>query len=65
MPAHDKTYNKTCATNEDSDQTAHPRILIRIFADRMCLPKHVGYPTRDKRESLPYWVDVQADLGRF
>ena len=25
---HDKTYNKTCATSEDSDQTAHPRSLI-------------------------------------
>ena len=23
--AHGKTYNKTCATSEDSDQTAHPR----------------------------------------
>ena len=27
-PAHDKTYNKTCATSEDSDQPAHQRILI-------------------------------------
>ena len=22
-PAHDKTYNKSCATSEDSDQPAH------------------------------------------
>ena len=22
--AHDKTYNKTCATSQDSDQPAHP-----------------------------------------
>ena len=36
-PAHDKTYNKTCAISEDSDQPAHPRSLIRVFADRMCL----------------------------
>ena len=36
-PAHDKTDNKTCAISEDSDQPAHPRSLIRIFADRMCL----------------------------
>ena len=27
-PAHDKTYNKTCATNKDSDQPAHPHSLI-------------------------------------
>ena len=26
--AHGKTYNTTCATSEDSDQTAHPRSLI-------------------------------------
>ena len=36
-PAHDKIYNKTYATSKDSDQPAHPRSLIRIFADRMCL----------------------------
>ena len=29
-PAHNKTYSKTCATSEDSDQ--HTRNLIRIFA---------------------------------
>ena len=34
---HDKTYNKTCATSEDSDQPAHPRSLIRVFANRNCL----------------------------
>ena len=33
-PAHDKTYNKTCVTSENSDQPAHPRSLIRVFADR-------------------------------
>ena len=27
-PTHDKTYNKTKATSEDSDQPAHPRSLI-------------------------------------
>ena len=36
-PAHGKTYNKTCAISEDSDQPAHPRSLIRVFAVRMCL----------------------------
>ena len=38
-PAHEKTYNKTCATGEDSDQPS-------------------GNLKRDKREPLPYWVDV-------
>ena len=41
-PAHDKTYNKTSATSEDSDQPAHPRSLIRVFADRMCLLQPPG-----------------------
>ena len=62
-PAHDNTYNKTCATSEDSDQPAHPRSLISVFADRMYLLQPPGYPKRDERESLPYWVDVQADLS--
>ena len=47
-PAHDKTYNKTCATSEDSDQPAHPRSLIRVFADRMSLLQPPGYSKRDK-----------------
>ena len=62
-PAHDKTYNKTCATSEDSDQPAHPRSLIRVLADRMCLLQTRGYPKWDKREPLPHWVDVQAELS--
>ena len=54
---------KTFAISEDSDQPAHPRSLIRVFADRVCLLQPPGYPMRDKRELLPYWVDVQADLS--
>ena len=61
--AHNKTYNKTCATSKDSDQTAHPRSLIRVFADHMCLLQPPGYPKRDEKEPLPYWVHVQADLS--
>ena len=60
--AHGKTNNKTCATSEDSDQTARLRSLIRVFADRMCFLLSPGYPKRDKQESLLYWVGVQADL---
>ena len=62
-PAHDKIYNKTCATGEDSDQPAHPHSPIRVFADRMCLLQPPDYPKMDKRKSLPYWVDVHADLS--
>ena len=62
-PAHDKTYNKTCANSEDSDQSAHPCSLIRIFADCMFLQQPTGYPKRDKLEPFPYWVDIQADLS--
>ena len=51
------------ATNEDSDQPAHPRSLIRVFADRMCLPQCPRYPKSYKLEPLPYWVDIQADLS--
>ena len=29
----------------------------------MCLLQLPGYPKRDEQESLPYWVDVQADLS--
>ena len=31
---HDKTNKMTCAPNEDSDQSGHPRSLIRDFAVR-------------------------------
>ena len=47
-PAHVKTCNKTFATSEDS-QTALPRSLIRVFADRMCFLQPTGYLNRDKR----------------
>ena len=56
-PAH-KTYNNTCATSEDSDQTAHSRSLIRVFSDHMYLLQPLGYLKSDERESLPYWVDA-------
>ena len=49
------------ATSEDSDQPVHPHSLIRDFPDRMRLLQPPGYPKRDKREPLPYWIDVQPD----
>ena len=62
-PVHNKTYNKTCATSKNSDQPAHSRSLVRVFADSKCLLWPPGYPKRDK--PLPYWVAVQADLSLF
>ena len=62
-PGHNKTYNKTYVTSEDSDQPANLHSLIRVFTDRMCLLQPPGYPKRDKRELLPYWVSVQANLS--
>ena len=41
-----------CATSEDSDQPAHLRSLIRVFADRMCLLQPPGYPKRDKKRTF-------------
>ena len=29
-PDHDRTYNKTCATSEDSDQPVHPHVPYKI-----------------------------------
>ena len=62
-PMHVKTYIKTCATSEDSDQPAHPRSLLRVFADNVCPLQPPGYRKRDKREVLLYWVNVQSDLS--
>ena len=40
------------ATIEDSAQPAHPRNVCRVFADRMCILQPLGYPNRDKWDSL-------------
>ena len=53
-PAHEYTYNKACATSVDSDQPAHPRSLIRVFADPMFVLQPQGYPKPDKKRALPY-----------
>ena len=54
--AHDKTYNKACATSEEADQPAHPHSLARVFADRLCLTQPPGYPKSEERKSLPNCV---------
>ena len=35
----EKTFLWTCTTSKDSDETAHPRSLISVFAVRV---KHIG-----------------------
>ena len=62
-PADEKTYNKTCAPSEVSDQPAQQCSLIRVSADCMCILRPLGYLKRDKLELLPHWIDVQADLS--
>ena len=47
-----KNFNKTCATSEDADQTAHPRSLIRVFADHKCLLQPPCCPKRDKMRTF-------------
>ena len=39
-----KPYLLTCAPNEDSDQPAHPRSLIRVYVVRMNKLCILGYP---------------------
>ena len=56
-PVHDKTYNKTCVTSEDSDQSSLIPCTVSSTAP--------GYPKRDKRGPLSYLVDVQADLSLY
>ena len=49
-----KKNNETSATNED--KPAHPSSLIRGFADDKCLLQPTGFPMRNGREALPYWL---------
>ena len=43
-PQRKKTYLLACAPNEDSNQPAHPRNLIRVFVVRMKKLCILGYP---------------------
>ena len=61
-PVHNKTY-KRLVRPVRTDQPAHLPSLIRVLAGSMCLLQSPGYPKREKRKILPYWVEVQADLS--
>ena len=62
-PAHDKTYNKSCATRKYSGQPVHPtnmaRILVYPFLD--CLAVVKG--TCDQWRLWSACADAQADLS--
>ena len=62
-PAHCKTYNKTCATSENSDQPAHLRSLMRVFAARMKKAWVLSYPLSAQQRLWSNWADAQADLS--
>ena len=61
VPVHNKTYNKICVTSEDRPACASAE--SDQSPDCMCLLQPLGYPKKNKREPLPYWVDVQDDLS--
>ena len=62
VPENEPTHDRACATSEDTDQTAHPRSLIRDFPDRVRLLQPTNYSKRDILELLSYCIDVQADV---
>ena len=62
-PQREKTYLVTCEPNEDSNQPAHPRCLIRVFVVRMKKLCILAYP---KCGQWRFWSDcanAQADLN--
>ena len=63
MPVHSSSYEIVCAPIEDSDQPAHPRSLIRVFAVRLKSLRIIGYPHNAPRRLLSDYVDAQADIS--
>ena len=62
-PQREKTYLLTCTSNDDSNQPAHPRSLIRIYVVRMMKLCIFCYP---KCVHLRFWsncANTQADLN--
>ena len=55
-PAHDKTYNKICATSKDSDQLVHPHSMARVLV-------HTVDSTCDQRRLWSDCADAQSDLS--
>ena len=62
-PKWEKSYLLTCASNEDSDQPAHPRSLIWVFIVRMKIPCIHDYPKCVKWRFWSNCGNAQADLN--
>ena len=62
-PQHKKSYLRTCAHSEDSDQTAHSRSLIRIFAGPISDSQAYKVSSCGQRRLWSDCVDAQVDLS--
>ena len=62
-PAHDKTYNMTCAKSEHSDQPVHLPNLIRVFTVRIKKAGVSSYPMNAQRRLRSHCTDAQVDLS--
>ena len=58
-----RKYLLTCAPNEDSNQPAHPRSLIRVFVVHKKILWILGYPKRAQRRFWSDCANAQADLN--
>ena len=59
-----KTYLRTCAPSEDSDQPAHSRSLIRIFTGRILESQGSNVSSCGQRRLWSDCANAQADLSR-
>ena len=62
-PGHSSFYNILCALSDGSDQPAHMRRLIRVFAVRLKRLWVIGYPLDALRRLRSDCADAQADLS--
>ena len=62
-PQRQKTYLRTCAPSEDSDQPAHSRSLIRTFTRRILDSQGCKVSSWGRRILWSYCAHAQADLS--
>ena len=62
-PAHYKTYDKTCVTSKDSDQTIHPSRTARAFVYPCFDSLGAIEGTRDQRRLWSDCAKAQSDLS--
>ena len=55
-----KTYHRTCALSEDSDQTAHSRSLIWIFTGRMLDWQECSFAVWSESSLGACWIGKNA-----